>query len=89
MFNDKGICLPLRSTIKDMGCSISHHQMIVKHWFLEMEFSEIAHKTNHSIEAIANYVEKFRRVVCLAKDNHEIETIAFLIKISANFAQQY
>ena len=62
-----------------------------------MEFSEIARKTNHSIEAIANYVEKFtcaaqsasKRVVCLAKDNHEIPTIAFLVKISPTLAQQY
>jgi hypothetical protein len=89
MFKDKDIHLPLRSTIKDMGRSISHREMIVKHWLLGMEFSEIARRTNHSIEAIANYVEKFKRVVCLAKDNHEIATIAFLIKISVTLAQQY
>jgi hypothetical protein len=86
---DEGVCLPLRSTIKDMGRSISHREMIVKHWLLGMEFSEIARKTNHSIEAIANYVEKFKRVICLAKDNHEIKTIAFLVKISVSLAEQY
>jgi hypothetical protein len=86
---DRGICLPLRSTIRDMGRSISHREMIVKRWLLGMEFSEIARQTNHSIEAIANYVEKFKRVVCLAKDNHEISTIAFLVKISISLAQQY
>ena len=86
---DKGICLPLRSIIRDMGRSISHREMIVKHWLLGMEFSEISRRTNHSIEAIANYIEKFKRVVCLAKDNHEISTIAFLVKISVSLAQQY
>jgi len=86
---DKGVCLPLRSTIKDMGRAISHREMIVKRWLLGMEFSEISRQTNHSIEAIANYVEKFKRVICLAKDNHEISTIAFLVKISVNLAQQY
>jgi len=86
---DTGICLPLRSTIKDMGRTISHREMIVKHWLLGMEFSEIARKTNHSIEAIANYVEKFKRVICLAKDYHEIKTVAFLVKISVSLAQQY
>jgi len=86
---DKGICLPLRSTIKDMGRAISHREMIVRRWLSGMEFSEISHQTNHSIEAIANYVEKFKRVICLAKDNHEISTIAFLVKISMNLAQQY
>lgn len=84
-----GIILPLRSTIKDMGRSISHRQMIVKYWLLGMEFSEISRQTNHSIEAIANYVEKFKRVICLAKDNHEISTIAFLVKISISLAQEY
>jgi len=86
---DAGICLPLRSTIKDMGRSVSHREMIVKYWLSGMEFSEISRQTNHSIEAIANYVEKFKRVVCLAKDNHEITTIAFLVKISVSLAQQY
>ncbi len=86
---DKDICLPLRSTIRDMGRSISHREMIVKLWLLGKEFSEISRQTNHSIEAIANYVEKFKRVICLAKDNHEINTIAFLVKISVSLAQQY
>ena len=56
---------------------------------LGMEFSEIARQTHHSIEAIANYVGKFKRVVCLAKENHEITTIAFLVKISVRLAQEY
>jgi hypothetical protein len=86
---NEGICLPLRSIIRDMGRSISHREMIVKHWLLGMEFSQIARQTNHSIEAIANYVEKFKRVVCLANDNHEVSTIAFLVKISVSLAQQY
>jgi hypothetical protein len=88
-FKDKGICLPLRSIMRDMGRSISHREIIVKHWLLGMEFSEISHQTNHSIESIANYVEKFKRVICLAKDNHEIENIAFLVKISTTLVKQY
>jgi hypothetical protein len=86
---DKGICLPLRSTIRDMGRSVSHREMIVRQWLLGKEFSQISRQTNHSVEAIANYVEKFKRVICLAKDNHEIKTIAFLVKISVTLAQQY
>jgi arginyl-tRNA synthetase len=54
-----------------------------------MEFSEISRRTNHSIEAIANYVDKFKRVIALAKDNYEIHTIAFFVKISKSLAQQY
>jgi len=86
---EQGIILPLRSTIKDMGRAISHRQLIVQLWLKGKEFSQIARATNHSIEAIANYVDKFKRVVCLAKDNHEIKTIAFLVKISIHLAQEY
>lgn len=85
----QNILLPLRSTIKDMGRAISHRELIVRYWLQGMEFSEISLRTNHSIEAIGNYVDKFRRVICLAKDNHEINTIAFLVKISIPLAQQY
>lgn len=85
----QSIVLPLRSTIKDMGRAITHREMIVRHWLLGMEFSEIARRTSHSVEAVANYVDKFRRIICLAKDNHEIKTIAFLVKVSVALAQQY
>jgi hypothetical protein len=88
-FKERDIVLPLRSTIKDMGKTITHRTLIVKHWLLGLEYTEIARKTNHSIEAVANYIDKFKRVVCLAKTNHEIKTIAFLIKISVSLAQQY
>lgn len=83
------IILPLRSTIKDMGRSITHRGQIVRYWLQGMEFSDISLRTHHSMAAVANYVDKFRRVICLAKDNHEIKTIAFLVKISIPLAQQY
>jgi hypothetical protein len=86
---DTGIILPLRSTIKDMGRNISHRETVVRCWLQGNEYSDISRRTNHSIEAIANYVDKFKRVICLAKDNHEINTIAFLVKISPSLAQQY
>lgn len=86
---DEGIILPLRSTIKDMGRAITHREIIVRQWLSGKEYSQIARSANHSIDAIANYVDKFRRVVCLAKDNHEIKTIAFLVKISEALAHQY
>ena len=85
----KNIHLPLRSTIKDMGRSITHRELIVSHWLSGMEYSEISRRTNHSIDAVANYVDKFKRVVALSKDNYEIHTIAFFVKISTSLTQQY
>jgi hypothetical protein len=88
-FKEQGIVLPLRSTIKDMGKSITHRTLIVKEWLLGKEYTQIARKTNHSVEAVSNYVDKFKRVVCLAKDNHEINTIAFLVKLSPSLTQEF
>jgi hypothetical protein len=87
-FKDKSISLPLRSTIRDMGRSVSHREMIIRHRLSGMEFPGISRQASHSLEAIANCVEKSKRAVCLAKENHEIKTVAFPVKISLSLAQQ-
>ena len=83
------IILPLRSVVKDMGKAITHRTTIVKKWLLGKEYAEIARMTNHSVEAVSNYIDKFKRVVCLAKDNLEIKTIAFLVKLSIALVAEY
>ena len=88
-FKEQDVVLPLRSTIRDMGKSVTHRALIVKQWLSGKEYSEIARATNHSIEAVANYVDKFKRVVCLAKNNYEIKTIAFLVKLSPSLTHEY
>ena len=50
-----------------MGRAISHRTLIIKEWLLGKEYSDIARKSNHSVDAVANYIGKFKRVVCLAK----------------------
>jgi cell division protein ZapA (FtsZ GTPase activity inhibitor) len=72
-----------------MGKSVTHRSLIIKHWLSGKEYSEIARATHHSIDAVANYVDKFKRVVCLAKNNYEIKTIAFLVKLSPSLTQEY
>jgi hypothetical protein len=86
---EQDIVLPLRSTIRDMGKSITHRSLIIKEWLLGNEYTQIARKTHHSIDAVANYVDKFKRVVCLAKNNYELKTVAFLVKLSPSLTQEY
>jgi hypothetical protein len=88
-FKDQDIVLPLRSVIRDMGKSVTHRSKIVKEWLAGKEYTEIARATNHSIDAVANYIDKFKRVICLAKNNYEIKTIAFLVKLSPSLTQEY
>lgn len=79
---DKGVILPLRSTVKDMGKSISHRSLIIKLWLAGNEYSDISRKTNHSIPSVKNYIDKFKRVISLIGKNHDNVSIAFLTKLS-------
>lgn len=83
------IILPLRSTIKDMGRSISHRCLIIQHWLKGKEYSEIARDSFHSVYSVKNYVDKFKRVIALSQENYDVHTIAFLVKISARLVEEY
>jgi len=88
-FKDNGIILPLRSSIKDMGRTLSHRKLIIEKWLDGSEYSHIVRATNHSIDAINNYIGKFKQVVALANEDYDVTTIAFLTKISKPLAQTY
>jgi len=80
---------PLRSTIKDMGRTLSHRRLIVEQWLGGKEYSEIARATSHSIPSVQNYVDKFKRVALLAKQKLDLETLAFLTRLSKPLTEQY
>jgi len=86
---DEGIMLPLRSMIKDMGRALSHRVIIVNKWLQGQEYSQIALSTNHSPEAVSNYIRRFKQVVALAEENYEVHTIAFLAQISRPLSEEY
>jgi hypothetical protein len=86
---EKNIILPLRSTIKDMGRAISHRTLIVEEWLKGKEYSEISKATYHSTASVQNYVNKFKRIVALAREGYEVHQIAFLVKVSAPLVEQY
>ena len=83
------IVVPLRSTIKDMGRTISHRSLIVKQWLQGKEYSEISRDTFHSVHSVRNYIDKFKRVIALSEGNYDVHTIAFLVKISAPLVEEY
>jgi hypothetical protein len=85
----KNIIVPLRSTIKDMGRTISHRTVIVKEWLRGKEYSDISRNTFHSVASVRNYIEKFKRVVALTHENYDVHTIAFLVKLSAPLVEEY
>ena len=88
-FRNQGIFIPLRSTVKDMGRTLSHRLLIIKLWAQGKEYSEIALNTCHSLSAIQNYVDKFKRTITLSKEGYDVNRIAFLLKLSSSLVEQY
>jgi hypothetical protein len=81
------ITLPLRSTVKDMGRAVTHRALIIEHWLSGLEYSDIANKTCHSIPSVANYVEKFKRCVALFQSGYDMDTVAFVARVSPALAR--
>jgi hypothetical protein len=80
---------PLRSTIKDMGRTISHKAILIKNWLKGDELSDLNRKYNHSFSAIESYINTFKRVVFLKHEGYTVERIAYMQKISDALAQTY
>jgi len=85
----QGVTLPLRSTVKDMGRTLSHRTGIVQQWLLGKEYSQIARDSFHSVPSVQNYVGKFKRVVALTLEGFDEHTIAFLVRLSSTLVKQY
>ncbi len=85
----QGITLPLRSTIKDMGRSISHRALIVAQYLTGKDYGTIARSTHHSVAAVYNYIEKFKRTVALMHEGYDLHSISFLVRISPALVKQY
>ena len=80
---------PLRSTIKDMGRTISHKAILIKNWLKGDELSDLNRKYTHSFSAIESYINTFKRVVFLKHEGYAVERIAYLQKISESLAKTY
>ena len=88
-FRKQNIFIPLRSTVKDMGRTITHKLMIIKLWAQGKEYSEIKRDTHHCLRAVQNYIDKFKRTVALANEGYDVNLIAFLLRLSSALVEQY
>ena len=88
-FREKNIFIPLRSTVKDMGRTLSHRILIVKLWLTGKEYTNISKSACHSVRAVRNYVEKFKRVIALYKYDFDLNTISFLSKVAPSVVSEY
>ena len=88
-FRDNDILVPLRSTVKDIGRTLSHRVLIIKHWAKGKQYSEISRDTSHSLKAVQNYVDKFKRTIALCHAGYNVTKISFLLRLSAALIEEY
>lgn len=88
-FRANDILIPLRSTVQDMGRTLSHRVLIIKHWAKGKQYSEIARDTSHSLKAVQNYVDKFKRTIALYHAGYNVTKISFLLRLSAALIEEY
>lgn len=84
-----GTIPPLRSTVKDMGRAVTHRRLIVERWLAGEEYTAIARATYHSVPAVANYVEKFKRVATLHATDFAPDAIAVIARLSPSLVQAF
>jgi len=77
---ERGIIVPTRGRIKDIGPGITHRELIIRHWLEGQEELEICSATRHSMTSVESYLSSFKRVVYLREEKkfteHEIAVTA-------------
>lgn len=85
---EEGVHVPTRGYYRDIGRGPSHKAVIVGMWLKGYEYSEIELRTHHSPVSIQNYIENFKKVVCL-KDEMDIDDIRIVTGMSERLIKEY
>jgi hypothetical protein len=84
-----GIHVPTRGQQKDIGPTLTHKGVAIRHWIEGKEPQEVARAINHSLTAVERYLNHFARIIyCVSKGMNLIET-AFAIGISSPSINAY
>ena len=76
---EAGMILPTRGQQKDIGPGLTHRELITEKWLEGMEETQICTAVKHSMKAVENYLQTFKRVVFLRVGkkftDHEIAVV--------------
>jgi len=84
-----GIILPTRGQQKDIGPGVSHRAAAVRLWLEGKEPVAVAQHIKHSIKAVENYLQKFKRVAFLRRKHFNDYEIALTVGISVYAAKTF
>jgi len=85
----KGISVPTRGQMKDIGRGVSHKAKIVEEYLKGYEYSEIERRTHHSTGSIDRYIHDFLRVVYLTRRGEDQHKIRQVTRLSERLIQEY
>lgn len=85
----KEIIVPTRGQVNDIGPGVTHRGIAVRLWLEGKEPVEIARHINHSLAAVENYLEKFKRVAYLRQKHFDDFQIALTTGISVAAARTF
>jgi hypothetical protein len=86
---DIGIVLPTRGQQKDIGPGVTHRAIAIRHWLEGKEPVEVAQQIKHSIAAVENYLQKFKRTSFLKQKGFTDFEIALTVGISVCAAKTF
>lgn len=84
-----GIHIPTRGQQKDIGPTLTHKGVAIRHWLEGKEPQEVARAINHSLRAVERYLNHFARTIyCLGQGFSVLQT-AFTLGISNSSVLAY
>lgn len=83
------ITVATRGQQQDIGPGVSHRGLAVRLWFDGKEPVEISRQIKHSIKAVENYLEKFKRVAYLRNRAFDDYQIALTVGMSVSAVRTY
>lgn len=86
---DKGIAVPTRGQMKDIGKGVSHKAKIVDEYLKGYEYSDIRRRTHHSDGSIDRYIQDFSRVVYLTSKDEPLLKIRQVTRLSERLILEY
>ena len=86
---EKGVILPYRGTIHDMGPTLTHKKIIIQQFVRNIPTPEIARRTSHSEEACDRYITGFKKVLRLHGEGMPAENIASELEMSKSLVREY
>jgi hypothetical protein len=85
----QGIHVPTRGYVQDIGPTLSHKGLAIRHWLEGKEPVAVARAINHSLSAVERYLEDFKRISLLAMKALDSTTIARAANLSPALVTTY